>query len=196
MKISEEVQRFGYHYPQIAAVITARANGRANAMTAAWQTPVSSRPPLYGVAISPKRFTYSLILKSGEFAVNFLPWEKAELVAAVGGSKGEKIDKFKSFGIEEEEPIKTGAPILKCAYGAYECRLVSDQAYGDHRFIIGEVLAVHYLEDAFSDEGIINLDKVRPVLYVGLDSYVDINTPKVVAIDRLKAIRYLEEEHD
>jgi len=177
MKISEEVQRFGYHYPQIAAVVTARANGRANAMTAAWQTPVSSRPPLYGVAISPKRFTYSLILKSGEFAVNFLPWEKAELVAAVGGSKGEKIDKFKSFGIEEEEPIKTGAPILKCAYAAYECRLVSDQACGDHRFVVGEVLAVHYLEG-------------------GLDSYVDINTPEVVVIDRLKAIRHLEEEHD
>ena len=49
--------------------------------------------------------------------------ELAELVASVGGSKGEEIDKFQRFGIATEPPTKTTVPILKDAYAAYECGL-------------------------------------------------------------------------
>ncbi|GAJ12693.1 unnamed protein product, partial [marine sediment metagenome] len=86
--ISEDVGKFYQHYPRVAVVVTARARGRDNAMAAAWHMPISFRPPLYGVSISPKRFTYQLIVDSKEFGVNFLPFEAAELIASVGGSQG------------------------------------------------------------------------------------------------------------
>ena len=53
--ISEGIGAFYHHYPRIAVVITARGAGRDNAMAAAWHTPISFSPPLYGVVISAKR---------------------------------------------------------------------------------------------------------------------------------------------
>ena len=61
---------FYSYYPKLAAVITAHDEGRENAMTVTWHCPVSFQPPLYGVFLSPERFTHELILSSREFLFN------------------------------------------------------------------------------------------------------------------------------
>ena len=171
-KVSMEgVGEFCQHYPKVAAVVTVRAGEKANAMAAAWHSALSYEPPLYGVAISPKRFTHELILEAGEFGVNFLPFEKAEIVAAVGGSTGREVDKFQAFHIGEEEPVRSRAPILADAYAAYECKLVSHHSFGDHTWFVGEILRVHLLEEAFTEEGVLNLERVSPIIYMGSDLY-------------------------
>ncbi len=170
--ITEDMGAFSHHYPRVAAVVTAQARGRDNAMAVAWHTFISFKPPLYGVSISPKRFTYQLIVDSKEFGVNFLPFAKAELVASVGGSKGYEIDKFQRFNIARDKPVKTAVPILKVAYAAYECKLVDDKLYGDHRWLVGEIVAVHLLKEAFTPEETLDLEKVSPILYLGHELYV------------------------
>ena len=170
--ISEGIGTFSQHYPKVAAIVTAQAKGKANAMAVAWHLVISVNPPLYGVSIAPKRFTYELIADSKEFGVNFLPFEMAELVASVGGSSGREIDKFQKFNIALDKPVKTAMPILKDAYAAYECRLVDDKLYGDHRLLVGEIVAVHWLEEALTLEGTLNLDEISPVLFLGRDVYL------------------------
>lgn len=182
--ISETLGAFYQHYPKVAAVVTAHTRGKDNAMAVAWHMPISSKPPLYGVAISPKRFTYELIADSKEFGINFVPDTKAELVAAVGGSKGNEVDKFKAFSIAKDNPIKIAAPILKAAYAAFECQLVDDRLYGDHRLLIGEIVTVHYLEGAFMEDGTLNLDKVSPVLYLGNEQYLSVAECRVRTLNR------------
>lgn len=167
--ISEDIGEFYQHSPSLAVIVTASARGKNNAMAAAWHTPISFKPPLYGVCISTKRFTYKLIIDSQEFGVNFLPFEKADMVAKVGGSKGADVDKFLKFKILKDKLAKTPVPILKAAY---ECRLIDDREYGDHRFIVGEIVAVHYNQEIFTPEGVPDLDKVSPTLYLGHDTYV------------------------
>ena len=169
---SEDIGAFYQHYPRVPVVVTAQASGRANAMAAAWHTSISAEPPLYGVAISAKRFTYQLIADSKEFGINFLPFAKAELVASVGGSKGSEVDKFHRFNIAREKPVKTAVPILKAAYAAYECKLVDDRGYGDHRLLVGEIVAVHVLREALTPEETLDLAKVSPILYLGHDLYL------------------------
>ena len=183
--ISEDVGAFYFHYPRLAAIITAHAKGKDNAMTAAWHMSISLRPPIYAVSISPKRFTYQLIVDSKEFGVNFLPFEQAEKLASVGGSGGKEIDKFKRFGIDKDKPMKTTVPILKDAYATYECRLLDDREYGDHRLLVGEIVAVHWLKEAFALNGVVNLDKISPILYLGRELYL--STAK-------DTIRYLARE--
>ncbi|HEX78676.1 MAG TPA: flavin reductase family protein, partial [Dehalococcoidia bacterium] len=162
--VGEEVGAFYQHYPKIAVVVTASAGGRDNAMAAAWHMAISKKPPLYCVAVSEGHFTYKLAAKSGEFGLNFMPGTSTELVAALGGSKGSQIDKFKAFGIKRDSPIKTKAPVLADAYAAFECKLVDDIKFSDHRLLMGEVVAVHYAEDAILTDGGLNLEKVNPVL--------------------------------
>jgi flavin reductase (DIM6/NTAB) family NADH-FMN oxidoreductase RutF len=169
--ISEGVGEFYQHYPRVACVVTAHAKEKDNAMAAAWHSSISRSPPLYGVSISPNRFTYQLITESREFGVNFLPFETAELVASVGGSDGQTIDKFQRFNIARDRSVKTAAPILTAAYIAYECRLVDDKGYGDHRWLVGEIVAVHMAKEIFTPEETLDLDKISPTMYLGGNFY-------------------------
>lgn len=182
--ISEGIGTFSQHYPRVAVIVTARAKGKVNAMAVAWHLVISVNPPLYGVSIAPKRFTYELIADDKEFGVNFLPFEMAELVASVGGSSGREMDKFQKFNIALDKPVKTAVPILKDAYAAYECKLVDDKLYGDHRLLVGEIVAVHWMEEAFTPEGTLDLDRISPALYLGRDSYLTTAKDKVRRLDR------------
>ena len=42
---------------------------------------------------------------------------------------------------------------------------------GDHAWIIGEVVAVHVAQNAFKENGNLDLNIVRPALYLGGDTY-------------------------
>jgi len=182
--VSEDIGKFSHHNPKVAVVVTASAQGRDDAMTAAWHSSISFKPPLYGVAVSPKRFTYQLVTESREFGINFIPFGKASLAASVGGTSGQQMDKFERFNIRKEKPLKTTAPILKDAYAAYECRLVDSKAYGDHMWVVGEIVAVHFLEKAFTTAEILDLDKMKPLLYLGSDFYASTDKNSIKLIKR------------
>jgi flavin reductase (DIM6/NTAB) family NADH-FMN oxidoreductase RutF len=179
-----DVGEFYQHYPKVAAILTVNAGGKKNAMAAAWHSAISFKPPLYGVAVAPKRFTYQLIVKAGEFGINFVPFEAAELIASVGGSGGSEMDKFHKFNIAEEKPLKTSVPVLRDAYAAYECRLVDNKTYGDHAWMVGEIVAVHFTDDFFTAKGTLDLTKLNPALYLGAELYITVARESVRLLDR------------
>jgi flavin reductase (DIM6/NTAB) family NADH-FMN oxidoreductase RutF len=182
--VTGNIGKFSQHYPKVAVIVTASARGRDAAMTAAWHSSISLKPPLYGIAIASKRFTYQLITESQDFGINFIPSEKASLAAAIGGISGKKIDKFDRFNIKKERPLNTTAPILKDAYAAYECKLVDSKPYGDHLWIVGEIVAVHFLEEAFTPTEVLDLDKIKPLLYLGSDHYASADKNSIKLIKR------------
>jgi flavin reductase (DIM6/NTAB) family NADH-FMN oxidoreductase RutF len=182
--IAEDVGAYYHHYPRVACIITSHAGDRDDAMAAAWHTPISFTPPLFGVAIAAKRFSYQLITASREFGVCFLPFTSVEIIAAVGGVSGRDADKFHRFNIATEKGIKTQVPLLKAAYTSYECRLVDDRAYGDHRLLVGEVVAVHRQAEAFDAEEVIALAKFSPALYLGDERYIPASADGLKHLER------------
>lgn len=175
---------YAHHYPRVATIVTVHARGKDNAMAVAWHCPLSVSPPLYGVSISPKRLTYELILEAGEFGVNFMPLERVELIASVGGSSGREIDKFQRFGMAKEKPLKTSVPLLKDAYACYECKLVEHKTWGDHVWFVGEVVASHFEEDLFTAEQALDLERLSPTLYLGGELYITVAKDTVRYLDR------------
>lgn len=157
----EGVGRFPYQYPRLVVLVTSHAGGKDGVMTIAWHSPISISP-LYGISVSPNRFGHSLILEGKEFAINFLPFEKVELMASAGGSSGKEIDKFERFAIAMEKALKTKVPLLKDAYAVYECRLVDHKPYGDHDWLVREIVATHILEEAFTAHGLLDLTRFKP----------------------------------
>jgi len=182
--VTDGVGEFYQHYPRVAAILTVNAGGKKNAMAAAWHSPISFNPPLYGVSVAPKRFTYKLIVEAGEFGINFVPFESAEIIASVGGSGGSQMDKFKQFNISEDKPVKTNVPVLKDAYAAYECKLLDNRIYGDHAWMVGEIVAVHLSDDLFTPKGTLDLRKIHPALYLGAELYITINKESERLLDR------------
>lgn len=182
--VADDPGAFYQHYPRAAAIVTVNSEGRKNAMAVAWHCPVSFKPPLYGIAIAPKRYTYNMIVQSKYFAINFLPFGKIDLIAALGGSSGKSIDKFTEFNLREDQPVKTEVPILSEAYAAYECALMENHIYGDHAWIIGEVLATHAAQNVLKDSGIPDIKLVSPALYLGGDTYCSTDMDSVKHLDR------------
>jgi len=184
--VGEDIGSFYQHYPRVAAIVTVNCAGRKNAMAVAWHSPVSFKPPLYGIAISPKRYTCHMINESKQFGINFMPQGAAETIAAVGGSSGSFTDKFTEFNIGEDSAVKTDVPILQEAYAAYECKVVDNRIFGDHAWITGEIVAVHIAGSLFKENGIIDLKLLQPALYLGADTYcaADSNLIKVLNRDK------------
>lgn len=171
-KVSMEgAGKFSHHYPKVATIVTVHAGGKDNAMAVAWHSSISANPPIYGVSIAPTRFTLELMLEAKEFGVNFMPIEKAELVASVGGISGREVDKFQRWGIEKDKPLKTSVPILSDAYACYECKLIDHKTYGDHAWVVGEILATHFEERQFTEGQALNLERVSPALFMGGELY-------------------------
>jgi flavin reductase (DIM6/NTAB) family NADH-FMN oxidoreductase RutF len=170
-KEQSNVDPFCFHYPAGATIVTSHSQGKDNAMAVAWHTAISREPPYYCVSISPARFTHGLIVESGEFVVNFMPYEKGVLLASTAGCSGRDQDKFSLFGIAARPGSHVKAPVLDDAFAAYECRVTERHPIGDHDLFVGEILAVHWDESVFGDDGKFDLDKGRPFVYLGQDRY-------------------------
>ena len=183
MKVYIPPKGIYFSYPTLVAVITSHFNGRSNVMSAAWHTALSFEPMLYGIAIAPIRFTHRFIERSGEFTVNFLPFDKAHLITLVGRTSGKEVDKFSEFKLETISPVKVKAPILMDAYAAYECKVILKVKTGDHTFFVGEVLASHEKEGSFLKNGLPNLSVCDPALYIGRNRYFSVKDAKVKKID-------------
>lgn len=162
---------FGY-YPGTVAVVTAAHGSRRNVLSVGWHAALSMSPPLYGIAVNPHHATHPLIVGSGSFAINFLPFELSEVIAGVGTlSLHDGIDKFAHFQLAVEAPLTTTAPILAAAYLSYECALRDTVRTGDHDWLVGEVTAVHYRTDAFDDRLVLDSRQVTPAIYYGRAEY-------------------------
>ena len=190
--VSDNIGAYYQHYPRVAVLVTASADGKDNGASIAWHTSISKIPPLFGVSISQNHLTYELAVKSKEFAVNFLPDTKAEIVAVFGGSKGRKIDKFKAFCVEKEAGCKTSAPIMKDAYAVFECKLVDDRLYGDHHLLVGEVVAVHYAEEMFMQNGTLDLEKLSPTMYLGAELYLNTEDCCIRTLNRTECVEKMQ----
>ena len=108
----------------------------------------------------------------------------SSLAAAIGGTSGQQMDKFEKLSIRKEKPSKTTAPILEDAYAAYECKLLDSKPYGDHIWIVGEIVAVHFKEEAFTAAEVLDMGKIRPLLYLGSDLYASIDKDSVNFVKR------------
>ncbi len=160
------------YFPKITVLITTVSReGRANIMTAAWHTPISLSPPIYGVSISPKRYTYELLKEVPEFVVNFPSMDILEKVNLAGTVSGREVDKFKELGLTPVQAVRVRPPLIKECYAHLECRVIDMKEYGDHVWVVGEVIAIEYDEKYFTQELLVDIAKVRPVLYLGKGKY-------------------------
>ncbi|MFN3691809.1 MAG: flavin reductase family protein [Fervidobacterium sp.] len=175
----EKPERYYFHYPFPVAIVGVTIDEKVNFMSAAWHTQLSFSPPLYGVAISPKRYTNELLKKSEAFSLSFLKFEDYKISGFVGRTSGWNFEKTKIFGINYTKGRNLDVPILDNAIACYECKVVDSRTYGDHILYVGEILGVHYDEHIYRENLNTNL-----LLYLGSDTYTSANENKCVKFGR------------
>ena len=128
-------------------VVTVNDNGQVNGMTTPWVSQLSYEPPLVMVAVSPLRKCHEMIANSGQFAVNVLGADQAELAARFGFTTGHEIDKFEGISTQQTSAAN---PLLPDAFAYVDCELVETLAAGDHSLFIGQVVGAELLDPAGS----------------------------------------------
>jgi flavin reductase (DIM6/NTAB) family NADH-FMN oxidoreductase RutF len=147
------------------------AKGTSNFAPVAWTTPLSSDPPLFGVCLSPGTYSHHLVLKTGEFTANFLSQEHASLAEALGKLSGRETDKVKALNLALEPAEALTTPSLAAAYASAECVLLERHHVGDQTLFVGEVQRIHASPDAFDADGVLRLERLSPLLYLGSNRY-------------------------
>lgn len=180
--VKTQFAKFQHFYPNTVALIGAKMGGRVNFMSCAWHTALSFDPPLFGVLIAKKRYTHQVIAKAKEFTVNFIRARQAMLSAQYGRKSGFDIVKTEKFPVELIPSRIIQSPVIGEAYVCFECRLKEIRAYGDHDLFVGDVLAIHEDESSFNEQGVLDLQKIHPLLYLGSDFYCTIDPDSLVHI--------------
>ena len=176
--------KYSYHlsYPKLTVIITSGTPEHPNAMAVSWHTYLSFNPPLYGVSISPKRYTCELIRQHGDFGVNFLPFELSEKVWLVGSYSGKQFNKIQKFDLEIMKASKINAPILQQSLVALECKVIKEVKTGDHIFFIGEIVYAWVQENILlnAQSGLLDTVKAKQVYYLGEGKFLTTDNSTVV----------------
>jgi flavin reductase (DIM6/NTAB) family NADH-FMN oxidoreductase RutF len=154
-------------YPLPAVLVSCGEYGGAqNVLTVAWTGIVCSDPPMCSISIRPGRFSYEMIRKSGEFAVNLTTAAMARAVDWCGVKSGRDLDKFKEMKLTAVPAVHIRAPLVAESPINLECRVRERRELGSHHMFIAEILAVHADPSYFDAKtGFFNLAAAEPLCY-------------------------------
>ena len=153
-------------YPMPAFLIGADVDGKPNFMTAAWSGIVNSTPPMVSVSIRPHRHTLKGVKQTSSFSVNVPSVDLAAETDYCGIASGAREDKAAVCEFEVFYGKLGNAPMIEQCPVNLECSLAHTLELGSHFLFIGEIVEVHVSESCLTD-GKPDVDKVRPLVYVG-----------------------------
>lgn len=154
-------------YPVPAVLVSCgELGGISNIITIGWTGVICSEPAMCSISVRPERFSYALIRKSGEFAINLTTAAMARAVDWCGVKSGRVHDKFKEMGLTPL-PAKFIKPALIGESPVnLECRVREVRELGTHHMFIAQILAVH-ADPAYYDArtGFFDLAAAGPLCY-------------------------------
>lgn len=132
--------------PQVLYMLTTRKpDGRVNACFQSWTAFGGDNDVFYAVIAGLVRsgHSYQNIVREKEFCVNFLSPAYYDACMKTIEVNREDVDELAAAGLTAEAAVCVKAPRVAEAFLTYECKLVSDEAFGESkelRLIVGEVL--------------------------------------------------------
>lgn len=152
-------------------LVTTSYRGKHNVMPLAWCAPLSSDPPLIGIAIEQSRHTAEMISQSEEFALNFPSRRLLHHVQYLGGLTGADIDKFEATQLETFTPTHITAPLIEGCVAWVECEVRQVLPIGDHLLFIGLPVTVQVEPAAFDEGWTVGPEELRPLHFLGGNRY-------------------------
>lgn len=154
-------------YPVPVLVVgTYDSQGRPNVMTAAWGGICCSSPPCVAVSLRKATYSYGNLIERKAFTIS-IPSEKyIKEVDYFGMVSGRSGDKFKATGLTPVKAEMVEAPYVGEFPFALECRLLHTVEIGLHTQFVGEVLDIKADEEALGENGLLDIERVRPFSFV------------------------------
>lgn len=151
-------------YPSLTTIVGAVVDGKPNFLAVAHVGIMNHGQPQYlSFGINKKHHTNKGIAEHGEFSV-CIPGEglvvETDYVGLVSGRNTDKSQVFELFqGGLAHAPLIAGCPVCM------ECRLARVVDFATHDVFIGEIVATHADEGVLREDGVIDIAKVRPLMF-------------------------------
>jgi flavin reductase (DIM6/NTAB) family NADH-FMN oxidoreductase RutF len=126
--------------PGPVVLLTTAHRGRANVMTMSWHTMMDFEPPLVGIVMSDRNFSFELLRASRQCAINIPEAKLARQVVGCGNVSGRRIDKFARFGLTAVPAAQVASPLIDECFANLECRLADSGWAKRYCFFVLEVV--------------------------------------------------------
>lgn len=131
---------YGLLEPGPVVLVTTAHKGRANVMTLSWLTMMEFEPPLVGMVLSERNYSFAALTATRECVINIPTAELAAKVVRVGNCSGRRLDKFAAFGLTPRPAQRVQAPLIDECYASLECRVTDTRMAKQYNFFVLEVL--------------------------------------------------------
>ena len=125
--------------PSGVHIVTTAGEAGSSGFTATAVASVSDDPPMVLVCLNRKSPQNRLVQENAQFSISLLPKDAVTLANIFAGRTGLHLDDRFRHG--DWTTLVTGAPVLKGAIMALDCRLLSCQDVGSHTVYFGSVVA-------------------------------------------------------
>ena len=147
------------------------AEGRANAMTAAWGGVACSKPPCVCISLRAATASHGNIMARRAFTISLPSREQAAAADYFGIASGRKVDKFAATGLTATAAEIVDAPYVAEFPLAIECELLEVHELGLHTQFIGLVKDVKVDESCLDEKGRPDVRKLDPIAFAIPNSY-------------------------
>lgn len=158
------------HRPCIV-VTTLSSNGVSNAAPFSFNSPATTKPPMYGFCCEVEHDTLRNVREKGEFVVNLIDESFGPLMKSLARDLPYGVSEITETGLTEAPSKVVKPPRIMEAYGWIECRLsyiveLSHSAV----WVFGEVLVSEVKSEAF--DGVVCVEQVSPLQHIWGDDFV------------------------
>ncbi|HEY5540811.1 MAG TPA: flavin reductase family protein [Coriobacteriia bacterium] len=151
------------------------ADGRANAMTAAWGGVACSKPPCVSVSLRAATASHGNIVARKAFTISLPGESNAAQADYFGLVSGRDHDKFADLGLSAVRGDFVDAPYVGEFPIVLECKVVALHELGMHTQFIGEIFDVKADESVLTPEGGVDVERLKPIIFaMGVQSYFGI----------------------
>ncbi len=151
--------------PVPPVLVTCGTMENNNVLTVAWTGVLNTRPPMTYVSIRPERYSYDIIKKTGQFAINLTTSAMCKQVDFCGVRSGKDIDKFKACNFNLLSANKIDTPIIEECPVALECVVKEAIDLGSHTMFMSEIVGVDIDQKYIDSKGKLNLQQSGLMAY-------------------------------
>ena len=141
-------QVYRFLEPGPVVLLTTEQKGRRNVMTMSWSVMIDFDPPLVGLIVSNRDYSFKALKETKECAINIPTAELIKAVVGCGNTTGRTVDKFKRFGLTPFDASQVSPPLIAECFANLECRVVDTTLVSKYGFFVVQVLK------AWADPGV------------------------------------------
>lgn len=153
-------------YPlPVVMVSVADKEGKPNIITVGWTGTINSDPAMLSISVRKERYSYHMLMESGEFCVNLTNEDLAWATDYCGVKSGRDTDKWEKAGLTPGKCDLIGAPLIVESPVNIECKVTKTEDLGSHTIFYGEVVSVHVDENLLDENNVFHFNDCNPIAY-------------------------------